>query len=55
MTRNPVSEFEAQYQASGDPWGYESSEYERAKYDATIAALGAVSYTHLTLPTNREV
>lgn len=44
MTRNPVSEFEAQYQASGDPWGYESSEYERAKYDATIAALGDRTY-----------
>ena len=27
------------YAADDDPWGFETSPYERAKYDATIAAL----------------
>jgi SAM-dependent methyltransferase len=31
--------FERHYEASADPWGYRTSEYERAKYEATIAAL----------------
>ena len=42
--RNPVGEFERQYRADPDPWGYESSPYEHAKYDATIAALGDRTY-----------
>ena len=42
--RNPVAEFEAQYRADPDPWDYESSAYEQAKYDATIAALGDRTY-----------
>jgi predicted TPR repeat methyltransferase len=33
-------DFEARYRADRDPWGYESSEYERAKYAATLGACG---------------
>jgi SAM-dependent methyltransferase len=36
--------FERQYQASADPWQYESSPYERAKYAATLAALPRPRY-----------
>lgn len=36
-----VAEFERRYRADGDPWGYRSSEYERAKYDATLRACGS--------------
>ncbi len=39
MTMGPA-EFEARYQREGDPWGYETRPYERAKYDATLAACG---------------
>jgi SAM-dependent methyltransferase len=31
--------FERHYAASADPWGYRTSDYERAKYEATLAAL----------------
>jgi SAM-dependent methyltransferase len=31
--------FERHYEASADPWGYRTSVYEHAKYDATLAAL----------------
>jgi SAM-dependent methyltransferase len=33
--------FERIYEASPDPWGYTTSEYEREKYAATLAALPA--------------
>jgi SAM-dependent methyltransferase len=36
-----ASEFERRYQDDGDPWHYCSSEYERAKYDATLTACGS--------------
>lgn len=42
--RNAVSEFERQYRADEDPWGYASSAYEQAKYARTIAALGDRTY-----------
>ncbi len=42
--RNPVEEFERQYREHGDPWDYESSAYERAKYDRTLDALGDRTY-----------
>lgn len=42
--RNPVEEFERQYRESGDPWAYETSAYEQAKYDRTIDALGKRTY-----------
>lgn len=44
MTRNPVEEFEAQYREAEDPWEYETSAYEQAKYDRTIDALGDRTY-----------
>jgi SAM-dependent methyltransferase len=31
--------FEAMYRADPDPWDFASSDYERGKYDATIAAV----------------
>jgi SAM-dependent methyltransferase len=34
------AEFEALYRVNPDPWGYESSTYERQKYAATLAACG---------------
>ncbi len=37
--RSPAARFEALYEASGDPWAYESSSYEREKYADTLAAL----------------
>ena len=33
-------DFEARYRAERDPWGYETSAYERDKYAATLAACG---------------
>jgi SAM-dependent methyltransferase len=33
-------DFEARYREEPDPWGYEHSEYERAKYAATLDACG---------------
>ncbi|MEA2210828.1 MAG: hypothetical protein QOF83_776 [Solirubrobacteraceae bacterium] len=33
-------EFEALYRGDRDPWGYETSPYERDKYAATLAACG---------------
>jgi SAM-dependent methyltransferase len=35
-----AAEFERCYQRDADPWDYGSSEYERAKYDATLVACG---------------
>ena len=35
-----AAEFEQRYRLAGDPWGYRSSDYERAKYDATLKACG---------------
>ncbi len=33
--------FERLYQENPDPWGFATSAYEQAKYDATLAALGS--------------
>jgi predicted TPR repeat methyltransferase len=35
-----TQEFEALYRGDPDPWGYETSLYERDKYAATLAACG---------------
>lgn len=35
----PPSYFDDVYAANADPWGFETSPYEAAKYDATLAAL----------------
>ena len=32
--------FEDLYAASGDPWGFETSDYEHRKYDQTLSVLG---------------
>ena len=40
------AEFEARYQADPDPWGYTTSEYEREKYAATLAACGRGPFAH---------
>ena len=34
------ADFEARYRADPDPWGYRTSDYEQAKYAATLAACG---------------
>ena len=36
--------FEARYAADPDPWDFEGSAYERAKYERTLAALGERRY-----------
>lgn len=40
MTHITADDFEARYRADGDPWCYERSAYEHAKYDATLLACG---------------
>ncbi len=35
-----AAQFEARYREDPDPWGYTSSDYERRKYEATLAACG---------------
>jgi SAM-dependent methyltransferase len=42
--RASAESFERLYAASQDPWRYDSSEYERGKYAATLAALDGRSY-----------
>ena len=34
------ADFETRYRVDGDPWAYETSDYERRKYDATLRACG---------------
>jgi len=43
--RIPDQVFENIYAASSDPYGYTSSDYERQKYSATLAALSRERYT----------
>lgn len=40
----PAAYFEDKYQSDIDPWQFRSSEYEREKYQATIAALSRSHY-----------
>ena len=40
----PPEYFDHVYQANRDPWGFETSPYERAKYAATLAALPRTHY-----------
>lgn len=42
--RATAESFEQLYAVSPDPWGYDSSEYEREKYAATLAALDGRRY-----------
>jgi SAM-dependent methyltransferase len=39
MTSLPTTYFDGVYQANADPWAFATSPYERAKYEATLAAL----------------
>jgi hypothetical protein len=39
-------DLEARYRAESDPWGYETSAYERGKYAATLAACGPGPFAH---------
>jgi len=43
-TSRPAAAFEHAYARADDPWDYESSPYERAKYAATLAALPRAHY-----------
>ena len=46
MTRSrDRSHFAPIYSANQDPWGYHTSPYEHAKYDLTLAMLGARRFT----------
>ena len=45
MTHITLDEFEDRYRSDPDPWGYETSDYERAKYDATLRACGPGPYS----------
>ena len=40
----PPEYFDHVYQANRDPWNFETSPYERAKYAATLAALPPANY-----------
>lgn len=40
MTHLTLEDFEARYRSDLDPWSYETSSYERAKYAATLEACG---------------
>lgn len=42
----PTDYFDQLYQENEDPWNFERSEYEREKYDATLAALPNLYYQH---------
>lgn len=46
MARMSLADFEARYRANPDPWGYTTSDYERRKYDATLAACGSGPFAH---------
>jgi SAM-dependent methyltransferase len=40
MNHMSLPDFEARYRSDGDPWSYETSRYEHAKYAATLEACG---------------
>lgn len=44
LPRVPAEHFERLYARSADPWGYLTSDYEREKYAATLAALPAGTF-----------
>lgn len=41
----PSQHFDMLYRANADPWDYQTSDYERRKYDATLAALTRPRYS----------
>jgi SAM-dependent methyltransferase len=46
MRHMTADDFELRYRADADPWSYETSEYEREKYAATLEACGEGPYTN---------
>jgi predicted TPR repeat methyltransferase len=42
----PPTYFEEMFAGDADPWGFETSSYEQAKYDHTLASLGGRHYRH---------
>lgn len=42
----PADYFEKKYRSDIDPWQFRTSDYEREKYQATIAALGRTGYAN---------
>jgi SAM-dependent methyltransferase len=44
MSSLPTTYFDDVYRASSDPWSFETSPYEKAKYEATLAALSKNRY-----------
>jgi len=40
LPRMSLADFESRYRTDPDPWGYQTSDYERDKYAATLAACG---------------
>ncbi|QIP15923.1 methyltransferase domain-containing protein [Spirosoma aureum] len=44
MPSLPTTYFDDVYRASNDPWSFETSPYEKAKYEATLAALSKNHY-----------
>ena len=44
MKSLPTTYFDDVYQANADPWAFATSPYERAKYEATLAALPSERY-----------
>lgn len=44
VTTLPQSYFDDVYRANDDPWSFETSDYERQKYEATVAALPNAQY-----------
>lgn len=45
-TSLPTTYFDDVYRANDDPWAFATSPYERAKYEATLAALPNERYTN---------
>src|SRR5580692_9888787 len=46
LTSRSPAYFDAMYTRSADPWNFESSEYERSKYQQTIDVLGPRRFRH---------
>ncbi len=39
MSHVPIASFDARYRASHDPWDFQTSPYERRRYEITVASL----------------
>ncbi len=46
MTAMTATDFERRYRADPDPWRYQTSAYEQAKYAATLEACGPGPFAH---------